>query len=1258
MELLGFSSILITSCLIIVSPTVLSEETIKDTREGDDTTLECRFNPPTPRETPTYYWSRVIKDNHDNAAVGNVPLDTNYRLNYHPEQGIYDLIIANTSYDRDNGRFDCRVKAGGSGHNLHVQKYVLTVLTTPNPPAVQPGRHVIATEGKRQELTCSSKGGSPDPSVRWYRDGSTYPMDTALKNGGSRNHATIATLSITPGREDDDATFRCEVRNRAMGPDEKLEAIVTLSVNYFPRVEVGPENPLRVERDSPTTLQCSVDAKPKVSNVKWTRNGRFITSNYIHQIHRVTIQDAGKYTCSADNGLGKIGEKEITLDVLYAPIVTLDAKTREAEEGESVVIKCNVTANPTPTTIEWVKDGKPDFKQLGDTLRLNSVTAEHSGTYICRAVNIITPTSLPIRRTEKVGNASIALLIRHKPGQARIMPDKPIATEGAPVTLTCTATPPGWPAPQYRWFRVGVDNQPTVVATGTKYTIANALIGNEDVYNCQATNELGPGANASVHLEVHQPPSFKHKLKPLETRRVGEPSFSISCSAKGKPKPTVKWLKDDEELTADVNMYEVKTEFTENNSGAVGVQSLLKFNGKARPNGNELVPSDRGVYTCAFENEVKKSESSMHLRIEHEPIILHQYNKVAYNIHETAEVVCKVLSYPKPEFKWFYGNYHSPLLTSSEGHYFISTTMDDNDEYTSVLRISNIKKDDYGEYNCQVINNLGQIQDKIRLQKKGAPEKPAHVTALHTGHNFVTLNWEPGFNGGIATTKYFVSYKKVPGHDNVIVEGCGVVSKLADWDEIDCQQNVPCNISHLDQHQSYTFRVKALNTQGQSESSHEITTTTRVDRLPLPQRVAYDPATHHLSINIPSTCLPLVAVVEVLGHELPLPTWQVVDTIPLPVSGLGSTYKEVNLDELGRSHKGRALVDEPIGMDDEFSSRVRVKFCLRTYEHCGELIEAELGPAYIKEASALATPTLIAIVVSCIVFLLFVGLLLMFCKCRRHQQSKQSPGKDYEMDSVRPTIVTTPQQNHQAPPPYYPSTGMENKALEHSLDLALAMEEQKSVYATQNGYGYHVTNPDLGGRPNMNNGDWSNMAYLENSYSNSNNGGSVNSQDSLWQMKMAAAASNNSVMHAQQMAPPQQQPQQTQLPPHHNPNNYGYDPLNHGGYGGNDDYATYPHLVSNQSQHGGDEYGRSVGVGVGVGVANDPYAAVHKVKKRMDQHIDSPYHDVSGLPDPYLEHMEDEKPPQHMSLNYEESLESGYSTPNSRTRRVIREIIV
>lgn len=190
-----------------------------------------------------------------------------------------------------------------------------------------------------------------------------------------------------------------------------------------------------------------------------------------------------------------------------------------------------------------------------------------------------------------------------------------------------------------------------------------------------------------------------------------------------------------------------------------------------------------------------------------EPIVLHQYDKVAYDITETAEVVCKVQAYPKPEFKWYLGTNVSPLHSSSEGHYVVHTTTDDNDVYTSVLRISNIKKQDYGDYTCQIINNLGKVNTKIKLQSKGPPEKPSKLISLHNGPSYVTLRWEPGFNGGIANTKYFVSYKKIISENDIIVEGCGTVSKSGDWNEVDCHQSNPCNITHLEQHQSYLFKV-------------------------------------------------------------------------------------------------------------------------------------------------------------------------------------------------------------------------------------------------------------------------------------------------------------------------------------------------------------------------------------------------------------------------------------------------------------------
>lgn len=319
----------------------------------------------------------------------------------------------------------------------------------------------------------------------------------------------------------------------------------------FPRVDVGPENPLRIEIDGIATMDCKVDAKPKVSTVRWTRNGKYVSNSFTHTIQGVTVQDAGKYTCSADNGLGKPGEKELYLDVLFPPSVTVESKTYEAEEGGKVEINCEVSANPKPISIEWTMEGKPDFQQSGNTLMLSKVNAETAGTYVCRAVNVISSSNG--KRVERANSASVAVLVRHKPGQARISPDRPIAQEGTGVTLTCSAKPPGWPAPQYRWFRDidTSDTKPTVLATGNKYTIPSAHLGSEGVYHCQATNELGHGEMASVQLEVHQPPRFQTKLQPHMTKRAGEQDFSVTCNALGKPRPTIKWYKDNAEITLD-----------------------------------------------------------------------------------------------------------------------------------------------------------------------------------------------------------------------------------------------------------------------------------------------------------------------------------------------------------------------------------------------------------------------------------------------------------------------------------------------------------------------------------------------------------------------------------------------------------------------------------------------------------------------------------------------------------------------------------
>lgn len=66
---------------------------------------------------------------------------------------------------------------------------------------------------------------------RWYREGSAVPLQAPTSKGGSKDHRTTSTLSMTPRREDDGAKFRCVVWNRAMAEGDRLETTVTLGVN-------------------------------------------------------------------------------------------------------------------------------------------------------------------------------------------------------------------------------------------------------------------------------------------------------------------------------------------------------------------------------------------------------------------------------------------------------------------------------------------------------------------------------------------------------------------------------------------------------------------------------------------------------------------------------------------------------------------------------------------------------------------------------------------------------------------------------------------------------------------------------------------------------------------------------------------------------------------------------------------------------------------------------------------------------------------
>ena len=713
-------------------------------------------------------------------------------------------------------------------------------------------------------------------------------------------------------------------------------------------------------------LECKVDSKPAVTTVKWEREGRFIDTHFKHTIPRVTLNDAGIYICTADNGLGQIGKSELNLDVLHAPIVTLEAN-KEVKEGTDDEITCNISANPRPASIQWFKVGEPKFHQNGPILKLTNVNAKHNGQYICSATNYLQPTGQS--KSMRTGNATIEINVRHQPGKAFITPEKPTAVDGKSITLTCGANPPGYPAPTFKWWKDG--NSGSSLAIGSEYTIDSVRLGSAGKYYCQPTNELGSGGVASIDLDVYQAPKIITPLQAKIKKRAGDTGFHITCSAVGKPKPRVKWFKEGVEIIdGDSNMYQISTSEQEAIPNmAYNVLSTLKFIGPERISNSQLMPTDRGHYTCQFENEVERSDTSMLLRIEHSPVVVHQHNKVAYDLGETAYISCRMQADPAPSFDWTFGN---SILQNDRSSYETNMTALDDDIYEGVLKINKVVESSYGNYICNGRNTLGHKRTIIKLQPKGKPERPMNIRPIFSSYDVITLTWDEGFNGGYPNhTMFTIQYHKdgesVPRYQ-------------------DCRYSNPCNITNLEQHTQYVVKVKASNIRGESKFTREETVMTKVDvaMIPKPENVNFALDSKTAFFNIGNDLLPLIPKIDLENKDGSWSNYDYLDAFILD----GTTIGTVPMTDVGTV------------------KNLRIRLCLETNDAlCGPYAQAQIVKVSPSMSSAGAEPWLIAVVIFIVVAgIMAIIVVIKCCCCKSNKQNRLPGGTKKKSKKERPNI--------------------------------------------------------------------------------------------------------------------------------------------------------------------------------------------------------------------------------------------------------------
>ncbi|KAM8735395.1 sialic acid-binding Ig-like lectin 10 isoform 2-T3 [Acanthopagrus schlegelii] len=356
------------------------------------------------------------------------------------------------------------------------------------------------TEGQQTTLTCTAPGhcSGSEPTITWRWRGTVVNNSHITGNITAENHSS--TLTFNPSAELHGTNVTCKVRFTG---DTATEETVTLNVTYVKEIKVTGNTSV-IEGES-LNLTCSVESFPP-SLITWTKlsernlqNGTEInlqnktlsdlqndTETFLQvdsgmsnfSIFNMTVEDSGEYICTAKH-LNKTLMKRVDVTVKYMknPVITGDTTV---EVGRALNLTCSVESFP-PSHITWTKFGsKTDLRNEPNTDRqdnagsatlvIHSVTAEHSGQYICTAKHLettvtvyadVTVTSFP-----KILNSECKI-------QAEV--------------LTCVCISDGLPLPTIKW---------PLLRNYTDYTVINT-VSNHTV-NCTVTLAVKDHSNAAA----------------------------------------------------------------------------------------------------------------------------------------------------------------------------------------------------------------------------------------------------------------------------------------------------------------------------------------------------------------------------------------------------------------------------------------------------------------------------------------------------------------------------------------------------------------------------------------------------------------------------------------------------------------------------------------------------------------------------------------------------------------------------------------
>ncbi|XP_056428756.1 neogenin isoform X8 [Hyla sarda] len=565
-------------------------------------------------------------------------------------------------------------------------------------------------------------------------------------------------------------------------------------------------------RGTPTVLNCSVYAEP-AAKIEWKKDGTFLNlvsddrrrllpdgslfiTSVVHSKHNKP--DEGFYQCVATvDSLGSIVSRTARLSVAGLPRFASQPEASSVYVGDSFVLSCDVSPELVPF-VHWEQNRS--LRELDDRISILSngslvisfANESDVGLYRCSVGS-----GAAVKYSEEAEVKILAETGEDRPLIFLRQPSSLTSVVGQIAVFSCAVS--GYPTPSVFWSHnqeeliLGSSDRLALLAGGS-LQISNVTEEDAGIYTCTADNG-NQTVHAQAELFVQVPPVFS--VKPANTHAHESMDIVFECEVRGKPAPTVKWVKNGD-VVIPSDYFKI---VDDHNLQVLG-----------------LVRSDEGFYQCIAENEVGNMQAAAQL------IIVEPAATPGGPLPSSPrDVVASLVSTRFIKLTWRVpADAHGENLTYQV--YYNKEGMNrERVENTSrpgelQVTIQNLLPETVYYFRVVAHNNYGAGESSPPLKVETQPEVqvpgPApNIRAAAISPTSVSVSWETPLSGNGEIQNYKLYYME---------KGAG---NEQDFDV----SGLSYTVNGLKKYTEYTFRVVAFNKHGSGVSTQDVIARTLSD---------------------------------------------------------------------------------------------------------------------------------------------------------------------------------------------------------------------------------------------------------------------------------------------------------------------------------------------------------------------------------------------------------------------------------------------